>query len=324
MIYQKMATIMRLNRWYFLIFESKIRRQIMMVVILLTLMYASFMVAGKVSGGTIYSLYWNVEYQYGDKMDNWDDALEINIAFENSTLTGTLHVKNDWNALYLGFLFEEDFFLDPNATTTVWLYWDGNNDRVDGDDVKLVRTKAITGTVGVETEDYFLSSSRELSLDQGNVDVSASLFQVSFGDFKRDLLEIVIPLTTDDPLEDFQVYQPEDFPLGLGIMVERRSTVAENVSVGWNLDVNDPVDASLYATFLLAGPSDVKIPAYQQSVPSSGETTVAALPGKDEEELALAANGGAAPGWEFLSWVSALIFVSLIMIVKFRKIRRVN
>ncbi len=299
--------------------------KIMIAVMVIQFLFVMPLIVGASTdaGNGIYSLFWNVEFKDGDKLNNWDDALEIGLTFENTSIDGTLYAKNDWNVLYLGLLLEEGFMLTPNMTTTVTLYWDATNDRQKADDVKEIVINATRDSTILTRYDYFVSSSANVVLDQGGTEFLATAYSVSLGQSSRDLLEIKIPLTTDYPLEDFQVYQPEDFPLGLGIFIERRYFNGTLVlSTGWHVNFTDLIDASIHATFILAGPSDVKIPAYQQSAPAKTGTTIEVSP---EEEALRGDHGaaGAVPGWDYLSWFMVFLAAGMLVIgLQHRKMRR--
>ncbi len=264
-----------------------------------------------VSGGqntqNIVNLNWNVSFNLNSGLKNWNDAARITLYF-NNTHTVVMYGKNDWNNLYLGFLIS-DALLGTQSTekNTFRLYFDSNKDEYWPEDIKIVSFRSNLTSIS-KKDGYFVSGSSTIYVDpKSTADFSVSIKNVSITSTDyRILIQFVIPLMTDEPQYDMQIFSAPDTIIGINFDYITSDGKLYTLYPYNNTDVG--VNAQNYVTVVLAEPSDIAAPQYEATELPPEESGQSGA-----SNVLRGSYGGEAASWGF-ELVSVLIGLSFVVV----------
>lgn len=230
--------------------------RIVLVLVILTFVIVGTKVeSSTVSNSFIYSVRAQTEGEFGSGNDFYSDASKIPLSAPNVRFTGAeMYVKNSESALFIALR-----VTDRNNEAGVALVFDVNHDLEWAEDVKIVTRSGFT------REDAYFQGGSSLSY-QSSTQFTAEVNTFTYIDGSAQVLyEFRIPFTSYDPTKDLYVIDPDNFMLGLDVVMIFDSDVI-SLTQG-TLDSLDDVNSNVdgFVTLVLAGPGRFLIPDFEPS-----------------------------------------------------------
>jgi hypothetical protein len=263
--------------------------------IFLVFLFSQMIFLQSIQAETIFiNNFWNtLDYGENPVLTDWSEAGRVD--FSILGFTNGLYLKNDYSNLYLGLV-----ILGEINETLIWrVNFDADADTVWAEDCKELTLTVVGQTISLSYQDmYYLQNEPDPDNDT-SIDYSATKRTFTQIGNNYLILELRIPLLTNDLLSDFQVSDPESNIIGISIDVFNIVTEENDTWRGGTYP--NYADSSNYGQILFAGPQDRKIPIYEHEIPP---TTTTAPPGTTTETTETRDAMGAASSFE--GWISLL------------------
>ncbi len=213
--------------------------------------------------------FWNtLGYGENSVMTDWSEAGRVD--FSILGFTNALYLKNDYSNLYLGIV-----ILGEINEILIWrVNFDVDADTVWAEDCKELTLTPVGEIITFNYSDKHYYQDNPTPDDDGNRDFSASKRVFSQLGNEYTVLELTIPLQTNDPYFDLQVSDPESIIIGLSIDVFNVGALQNDT---WRGGIYpNYADSSNYGQILFAGPQDRKIPIFEYELPPTTTPTTEA------------------------------------------------
>ena len=246
--------------------------------------------------------FWNtLGYGENSVTTDWSEAGRID--FSLLGFTNALYLKNDFSNLYIGVL-----VLGEINETMIWrVNFDVDADSDWAEDCKEMEL--------IPNGDSFTFTYLDKYYNKGYLDPyedSISNFIASFREFSEvgnnyTIMELTIPLTSNDYRRDLQVDDPESTIIGISIDVFMVTSVLNDTWRGGSYP--NYADSSNYGQILFAGPQDRKIPNFEDEIPPTTTTTTPPAETTQTQEQWERAAASSFEGWVGFIAIVFLTFV---------------
>ena len=253
--------------------------------------------------------FWNT-LGYGDNsvMTDWSEAGRVD--FSILEFTSALYLKNDYTNLYLGIV-----ILGEINESLIWrVNFDVDADTVWAEDCKELKLTLVEEAIVFSYQDKYYLQNVPNPFDDTSSDYTASKREFSQVGNNYTILELKIPLQTNDFRSDLQVSDPEATIIGLSIDLFNVDSVENDTWKGGTYP--NFADSSNYGQILFAGPQDRKIPIFEDELPPT--TTTKTYPA----ETTQIPDYGTAAASSFEGWISLLAIGTAVFMFRRRQWRK--
>ncbi len=280
--------------------------------IFLVFLFSQMIILQTIQAETIFiNNFWNtLGYGENSVMSDWSEAGRVD--FSILGFTSALYLKNDYSNLYLGIV-----ILGEVNESLIWrVNFDADADTVWAEDCKELVLTVVGESILFNYYDKYYGQNDPNPYNDSNVDYSATKRIFTQVGENYLIMELRIPLLTNDYLSDFQVSDPESNIIGISIDVFNVDTAENDTWKGGTYP--NYADSSNYGQILFAGPQDRKIPIYEHEIPPTTTTTTETpqTTNKGEWDAPSAASS-------FEVWLSILAIGAFVFLIR-RRQRRNN
>ncbi|MHA1215421.1 MAG: hypothetical protein ACTSR2_10145 [Candidatus Hodarchaeales archaeon] len=251
--------------------------------------------------------YWNTSsINTGTGLDDWSEA--GNVAFLISGIQGTFYVKNDYQDLYLGIL----ILGEPNSSISWRVNFDVDTDGYWAEDAKELTIIEDGDGFKLEIDDQnYLQGDPTPYSDPQSDDFSARMRIFTYFGKNYTILELTIPLQSNDLLNDMQITSPEESIVGVSLDVFYNELGTNGTWKG--SPYPNYAQSSNYAHIIFAGSQDRQIPIFEEEPPGTTETW------PEDTQYPFTERAAASFGFEF--WVT-LVTIAIISTILYRERKR--
>ncbi|MHA1946348.1 MAG: hypothetical protein ACXAC6_15290 [Candidatus Hodarchaeales archaeon] len=272
--------------------------------IFLVFLFSQMIFLQSIQAETIFiNNFWNtLGYGENSVLTDWSEAGRVD--FSILGFTNGLYLKNDYSNLYLGLVILGDI-----NESLIWrVNFDADADTVWAEDCKELTLTVVGQTISLSYQDMYYKQNDPDPNKDDSTDFSAT--KRNFSQIGNDylILELRIPLLTNDFLSDFQVSNPESNIIGISIDVFNVDTAVNDTWRGGTYP--NYADSSNFGQILFAGPQDRKIPIYEHEIPpTTTTTTIPETPQTTFDGETQYASASSFEGWISLLAIGAAVFM---------------